>query len=300
MTAKTDRAALAALMIGAVAIGFAPIFVRLSDAGAAATGFWRLLLPIPVLVLLLARQAGGIEPARRQADGWPWRTGLLAGLLFAGDMAFWNYGVRLTSVTNSTVLTNLTPVIVTAGAWFLFRERPRASFLAALALALSGAFVMATAKGSGGTGSNPPLGDLLSLITAFWYGAYFLAVRQARSSVGTYGLMLMSSLSGSVAMLAAAAALGEPLVPATGVGWAACFGLATAHLVGQGAIAWALGRLPAAIASVVVVLQPVTAALLAWAIFSEAIGPVQAAGAAIALAGVVLAQRSGMKKGAPA
>ena len=84
--------------------------------------------------------------------------------------------------------------------------------------------------------------------------------------------------------------LGEPLVPTTTAGWAACAGLGLMHVAGQGSIAWAMGRLPTPTASVVVLVQPVVAALLGYLLFAEAIGPLQGLGAAITLAGVVLAQ----------
>jgi len=51
-----------------------------------------------------------------------------------------------------------------------------------------------------------------------------------------------------------------------------------------------LGRLPTAITSLVVLIQPVVAALLGWILFAEAIGPWQILGAALTLSGVVLAQ----------
>ena len=62
------------------------------------------------------------------------------------------------------------------------------------------------------------------------------------------------------------------------------------HVAGQGSIAWALGRLPAATASVVVLVQPVVAAALGWVLFHELLGTWPAVGAAVALGGVVLAQ----------
>ncbi|MGE5501575.1 MAG: EamA family transporter, partial [Ignavibacteriales bacterium] len=46
----------------------------------------------------------------------------------------------------------------------------------------------------------------------------------------------------------------------------------------------------AATAAVVVLIQPVVAAFLGWVLFGEAVGPMQAAGAALALAGVAIAQ----------
>jgi drug/metabolite transporter (DMT)-like permease len=46
------------------------------------------------------------------------------------------------------------------------------------------------------------------------------------------------------------------------------------------------------VTSVVVLVQPVVAAILGWALFGEVFGPGQMLGGAIALTGVVLAQRA--------
>ncbi|HEY9235871.1 MAG TPA: EamA family transporter, partial [Phenylobacterium sp.] len=64
----------------------------------------------------------------------------------------------------------------------------------------------------------------------------------------------------------------------------------------QGSIAWALGRLPAATASVVVLIQPVVAAILGWMLFAEAMTPLQMAGGMLALFGVVLAQAASRQR----
>jgi drug/metabolite transporter (DMT)-like permease len=64
-----------------------------------------------------------------------------------------------------------------------------------------------------------------------------------------------------------------------------------AALAGQGLIAYAFAHLPASLSAVSLLLQPVMAALFAWALFAEAIGPAQFAGGAIVLAGIWLARR---------
>lgn len=69
-------------------------------------------------------------------------------------------------------------------------------------------------------------------------------------------------------------------------------GLGFAHVLGQGSIAWALGRLPASTASVTVLVQPVAAAALAYALFGETLAPLQVAGAALALLGIITAQQA--------
>jgi len=274
--------ALLVLLAGACIIGLAPILVRLGEAGPTAVGFWRLVFALPLLAALAIRNGDGVGAPSR----WP----VLAGLAFALDLAFWHYGIHFTSVAKATVLSNLTPVVVTAVAWAVFRQPPRKLFLAAVALAVAGAWIMALARAEGPSGPNPPLGDALSVTTALWYALYFLAVSQARRSLGATRIMFWSSVVGAPVLLAGALLLREPLTPATPAGWGALMGLGAMHVTGQGAIAWALGRLPPAVASVVVLVQPVVAGLLGWALFAEVLSPWQAVGAAVALGGVVLAQ----------
>jgi len=276
---------LIALLAGACIIAFAPILVRLTEVGPAAGGFWRLALALPMLAPFYLRSSGTETPAWR-----PPPTLILAGVFFAGDLAFWHYGIGMTSVANATVLANLTPIIVTIVSFLLFRERVGALFLCGMGLGLAGAWTMAEGRGAGAAGSNPPLGDLLSVCTALWYAAYFLCVRQARKVSGVVAVMFWSSLVGAAVLAVVMVLLGEDLLPASLSGWAACLGLAIVHVTGQGAIAWALGRLPTATASVVVLVQPAVAALLGWLIFTEAMTPLQGLGAGAALAGVALAQ----------
>ena len=57
-------------------------------------------------------------------------------------------------------------------------------------------------------------------------------------------------------------------------------------------VAWALGKLPASVTAVTILIQPVVAGLLGWWIFGETLTPVQALGGALVLGAIVLAQRS--------
>jgi drug/metabolite transporter (DMT)-like permease len=243
-----------------------------------------MLFALPLLALLARREGGGVGP-----PGWVLG---LAGAAFALDLAFWHYGITLTSVAKATILSNLTPVIVTGVAWLVFRERVRPLFLAAVALAIGGTCLMTLARDPGLPGVNPALGDAFSAMAAVWYTLYFLAVQNARRTRGAAQVMFWSSLTAAPLLLAASGLLGERLMPATPGGWAACVGLGIMHVTGQGAIAWALGRLPASVTSVVVLVQPVVATVLGWLLFGEVFGPGQMLGGAIALTGVILAQRA--------
>ena len=284
--------ALAALLFGACVIGFSGVLVRLTETGPAAAGFWRLAFALPALAIITRRSTGPL--------GRPSRIAAIAGVMFALDLGFWHYGIKYTSVANATVLSNLTPVVVTAFAWVFLKQRPRTLFLLAVAVALAGVWMMAVGKSGGGHVLNAPLGNLFSISTAFWYALYFLAISEGRKTEGASRLMFWSGVVGAPLVLLAALALREQIAPATAAGWAACVALGLVHVAGQGSIAWGLGRLPTSTASVVVLVQPVVAGLMGWILFGELLGPVQAAGMAVALSGVVLAQWASRARAQPA
>ncbi len=283
-SARERQNAVAVLVFGACVIGLAPILVRLTATGPAAAGFWRLTFSLPLLAILALKTTGAV--------GTPSRLSWLAGLAFALDLGFWHYGIANTSVGKATVLTNLTPIVVTGIAWVWLGQRPTTLFLVAVVLSVAGAWIMASSRSVGSVGPNPRLGDTLSSITAVWYALYFLAVSAARRHEAASCVMLWLSATAAPLLLAAAVVLGERIIPATAGGWSACIALGVMHVGGQGSIAWALGRLPPANASVTVLVQPVVASLLGWLLFHELFSTWQVAGGAIALTGVVLAQRA--------
>ena len=286
---SSRTAALLVLIASACVLAFAPILVRLTETGPAAAGFWRFAFALPLLFLLTVRPqflGGGAE-----GIGRPSKWMALAAVFFVLDLSFWHYGIVMTSVANATVLCNLTPVVVTLFGWVVFKDRPRRLFVAAIGLAMGGAFAM-SAGADGNQGTNPPLGDLFSLSVALWYAGYFLAVKAARATAGAMRIMLWSTGLGAPLLLVVSLGLGEDLVPASASGWAACAAMGVMHVIGQGGVAWSLGRLPASLTAVIVLIQPVVAAGLGWLIFHETMTPVQMIGGAVVLVAIVLAQWS--------
>jgi drug/metabolite transporter (DMT)-like permease len=290
-----DAVPLVVLLLGAVTIGFAPILVRLTETGPAAGGFWRLVFAVPLLLalhLMVRRQ-------NADTDNRGAKLGLLAGLLFAGDLACWHYGIAMTSVANATVLANLSPIVVAVMAWLLLSERPRPLFAVGVLIGVSGACGMALFADHAGRPESLA-GDALSAATAFWYGLYMLAVNSARRSVTAATVMYWSTLSGIPVMLAVALLMGESVMPASSSGRLACIGLGLVHVAGQGAIAWALGRLRATLASIVILVQPVVAAIAGAWLFDERLTTLQILSGALALAGVVIARSAANPKVTPA
>ncbi len=217
---------------------------------------------------------------------------LIAGIAFAGDLAFWHWSIQYTSVANSTLLANLASIFVTLAAWVLWKQRPSCLFLAGLAAALVGVALLVRAS----LGSSPTalLGDGLGVVTAMFYAWYLLSVKGLRErGAETLALMAVTTTITALILLPVAIISGEPLLPESAAGWLKLLGLAwISHAAGQGLIAYALAQLPAGFTSVGLLLQPVMAALFAWMLLGEPLVALQVAGGAVVLAGIYLARKA--------
>jgi len=292
---RRERAlAFLALLVGGAAIAFSPIFVRLADVGPMQSAFWRVALAVPILVLWAgwawhrerARATEATAPAVAIAPV------LLAGVAFAGDLAFWHLSIVYTTVANATLLANLAPVFVTLGGWVLFRQRVTGLFLLALVISLGGATLLVGP--SFGAGGQRLAGDAFGALTAMFYGAYMLAIWRSRASGGTASVMALSSAVSALLLLPLALGWGGSVLAQSPRGWMVLIGLAVIpQVVGQSLIAYAMAHLPASISALSLLLQPVFAALYAWLILGEGMGAMQMAGGAIVLAGIYLARRWG-------
>jgi drug/metabolite transporter (DMT)-like permease len=285
---RREGLAFLALLLGAVCIALSPIFVRVSETGPTATAFWRVALAVPALWPLYL--AFGRSEASAPAKPSVWLL-VVAGIAFAGDLFFWHFSVKFTSVANSTLLANLASVFVTLAAWMLYRQRPTRLFLVGLVTALAGVGMLVST--SLAFSSTALMGDAFGLVTAMFYAWYLLTVKGLRDrGAGTLRLMAVTTAITALILLPVALATGEQMLPVTGAGWLKLVGIALiSHACGQGLIAYALAHLPASFSSVSLLLQPVMAGVFAWVLLGEPLVALQIAGGAVVLAGIYLARR---------
>ncbi len=268
------------VLSGAIAIGFAPIGLRLSSFGPQATAFWRFAFALPIIVAAIHALGGRI--AR------PTRLSLIAGVFFGLDIAFWHSSLGHTSVANATFLVNLGNVAVGLVAWLALGERPAQLWPLALLVALIGAGFL-----SGGAPS-PSLeqlqGDLMALAAAAMVGLYLFFAKLARRSETALNVLFWTTLTSLAVAACAAGIRHERLIPPD-VHWLVTPLLlaAIAQVAGQGLIVAGVGRTPAAAAGLLLLVQPVASGLIAWPLFGERLAPAQLAGAALILFGVWLA-----------
>jgi drug/metabolite transporter (DMT)-like permease len=270
------------LLAGAVAIGFAPIGLRLSEFGPQATGFWRFCLALPLIAAAIYARGGKL--------GRPSFLSLAAGAFFGLDIALWHASLVMTSVANATFIVNLGTAAVGLVAWIALKERPSREWPFALGIALLGALLLS--RGASGADAGALQGDLLALAAALMVGLYLFVAKLARRTESAMNVLFWSTASTLVVSAVAASVKHEALLPPDWTWLIVPFLLAAiAHVLGQGLIVAGVGRTPAAVAGLLLLVQPVAAALIAWPLFGEPLTPVQLAGAALILAGVWLAGR---------
>ncbi len=276
-------------------MGASPIFVRLADVGPQASAFWRTALALPFLWAWMRFAERGVARAPLRFDG----AVLFVGFCFAGDLFFWHLAIVHTTVANATFFAVTAPVFVVAGAFLFLRERSGARVLGGLALCLAGGAALI-----GQSYQIEParlIGDFYGIVTAFFFGAYVLAVRQARMQHGAARLMFLSTIVTAALLLVAALAIPQPIIPQSIDSALSLLALALVSQVGgQGLLAFALGSLPAVFSSLVIFLEAVVAAALGWIALGEKLTMIQLLGGLLILGGIYVARpRSGLPSGAP-
>lgn len=274
-------------VLGALCIAFSAVLVRLSGASPATAAIFRCAYALPLLGVLawMERRAYGPRPAAQVRLAW------LAGIFFAVDLVVWHHTIEYIGAGLATVLGNTQVVIVALLAWLLLGERPSNRVLAALPIVLLGVVLISGAIGSGAYGSHPVAGVVTGVVTGFSYAGFLLVLRRGNADLRRpAGPLFDATLVAVLASIALGLPLGEVnLVPSwPGHGYLLALAISS-QVVGWLFISVSLPRLPAALTSVILTIQPVASVLLGIVLVDERPSAIQLLGGGAILAGLVLA-----------
>jgi len=283
------RAVLGALA-GALIIATSAILVRQSGASAAPASFFRCLFALPVLGALSVRDRRR-RPALPARGRW---TAWAAGGLLAVDLVLWSRAIGYVGAGLATVLANLQVLLVAGLAWWLLDERPSRSLLAAVPAMVVGVALISGVGSQHTYGANPGLGALFGAVASVAYAAFLLVFRHGMPAPGPGNNAVQPLFHATVGATAGCAVLALATRDfALGPAWPALGWLALLAMSSQ-VVAWllitnSLPRLPAALTSAVLLVQPVGAVALGALLFAEHPSPGQLAGVALVLVGVLVA-----------
>jgi drug/metabolite transporter (DMT)-like permease len=313
---------------GACVISSSAVLVTLAGVGAATTTVARCGLALPVLGVLAWREA-------RRRGRRPRRARLAsagAGLLLGIDLVLWNHAIVEVGAGVATVLANLQVLFVAGAAWALLGERPRRAYLAALPVVLAGVVLVSGLADGGRAGRHALAGIIYGLTASVAYSGFLFIFRQSSrpattvlsstgpSSMGPSttgeprsspalagagwiaGPLADATAGAGVAGLAAGLAFGglSARIPWPSLGWLALLALSS-QVTGWLLITSSLPRLPAAVSSLLLLIQPAGSLLLAALILGQRPAPLQLIGAAAVCGGILAATGTipGSRRAAP-
>jgi drug/metabolite transporter (DMT)-like permease len=279
-----------AAVAGALCIAFSGILVRLADVSPDTAAVFRCFLALPVLAFLAARERRAFGPRTTRER----LLAVAAGVFFALDLALWHRSIEAVGAGLATVLGNLQVVFVALAAWAVLGERPGAMVLAAIPVSLTGIVLISGSLEATAFGRDPMGGVVFGVLTAVAYTGFILILRRGNRDLRRpAGPLLDATATSAVVGAAIGAALGtlDPTPAWPALGWLAALAV-TAQVAGWLLISVSLPRLPAAITSMLLTVQPVGAVLLSMAILSESPSVLQLLGVVLVLAGVVAVGRS--------
>ncbi len=276
-------------VLGAVTIAFSSILVRLSHAFPSTAAIFRCAYALPLLGLF-----AWLEDRRFGSRSWhDRRIAIGSGLFFAVDLILWHRSIGDVGAGLATVLANIQVVLVPLVAWAVLAEKPGRQVLAALPIALLGVFLISGVLEHGAYGRNPARGAAYGLCAGIAYVGFLLMLRRGGADIRRpAGPLFDATATATVICVIGGLVLGDAeLIPSwPSAGWLITLAL-TSQVLGWLLITTSLPRLPAALTSLLLTVQPVGSIALGALILSEAPSSLQLLGVVIVLAALITATR---------
>ena len=274
------------LALGATLIGFAPIFVKWSDLSPSWILFYRMLLTLPFLVLLNLFINKRFSFKVRNKSTIIYTAIASAG--FTIDLILWHWSMGITSVSNATIIINSAPIFVAFLTFLIFKQRLEKNFLISFLITYAG--IVGLIFFSNNYANGKVIGDLMCLLAAFFYAIYLLVIsrlgKESALTIIFYTTFFCCLFSLPFAFIESGLSM-----PSTKFEWTNLLLLALlCQFGGQFLITYGISNISASNGSIGLLLQPLTATILAAYIFNELINTSQLVFIFIALFGIYLAR----------
>jgi drug/metabolite transporter (DMT)-like permease len=279
------------LALGATLIGFAPIFVKWSDLSPAAITFWRMLLALPLLTgfnYVINKKIFFRVKSKKTIF-----YTALASLAFTTDLTLWHYSMKITSVANATIIVNSAPIFVALLAFIFYKELPAKGFGKSFLITYVG--IIGLIIFSNNYANGKIFGDLLCMIAAIFYAVYLLIISKLNKET-SLNIIFYTTFFCCLFSLVPIMINSKSFIPTSSFEWINMFLMAfLCQFGGQFLITFGIGKISASNGSIGLLMQPLTATLLAALIFSEILNLMQIVFVFITFAGIYLARLSIVK-----
>lgn len=282
----------ALIMISSIAYGTMPIFVRFAYAdGASPLTVLFLRFSLAAVILLIYMTASRTPFPQR---GTVLQLVLLGMFGYVGQSLTYYLAISLAPASLIVLLMYLSPVLVTAGSIIVFHDRLNWKKIIALLIALAGAGLTISTRG------YQPVGQENKLFLGISFGVLSAVIGAIYVLIGSRVLRVASAIPATTIIITSsavtytAAALVQGLTfPIHWYGYSAIFAIATlSTVIAIGAFMAGLKRIGPANASILSVLEPISAVFLAVLVLDETIYLEQIFGGLMIILAVLLVSRT--------
>jgi drug/metabolite transporter (DMT)-like permease len=290
------------LLAGTISVSFAPILVRYAQAEgvpsvlvAASRLVFAAILVTP---LVLTRHMSTLRTLTRKEVA----LAAISGVFLAAHFLTWVISLEYTSVLISTVIVTSSPIWVAILESFLLRAKLPKAVILGLVIAIIGGIMISL------TGAIDPgqeldsgasmFGAFLALLGALCMPFYLMIARKLGDRIPIMPYIWMVYGSAGIVLMVAAIASSTPLTGYSDRAWLAVAGMVIfPQLIGHTSLNYAVKFMPLTLVSMVSQMEPIGSSILAFLIFAELPLPIQIAGSAIIVTGVILANLGHLRKG---
>lgn len=295
---------LISLFLALLALSFTAIFLKLGEAEISSNAIIFNRLWIATIILGLSQETSKLKSLSQHniqkkvnefnlatytnCERW-----LLLLMVFSStaSVIFWAWSLTQTSVANSTVLRNLTPLFTSLCGWLILKQKFDRQFCWGMVIAILGA--VAIGWNDLHLSSGNFLGDATALLAALLYAVYLLTIEHLRLHRNATTILFWRCAFGTLLMLPIAFYAGGSLFPTSWLGWMVVIALAfVCQVCGQGLLAYSLSQFSSSFVAMFLLLTPIITAVLAWLIFAESLSWLNAIAFILVLFGIYVAQSS--------
>nr|TXF86242.1 DMT family transporter [Alkalicoccus halolimnae] len=194
------------LTISIIAISFAAIFVKWSDAPATIISMYRMYLACLLLLPIVIIKRKQLFLLKRK----DWLILSISGVFLALHFALWFGSLKLTTVASSTIILALQPVVALIGGFLVYKERTNLFTVATIGISFIG--IVMIGIGDLGLSRAAVIGDILSFLSVIAIVAYLLigqsTVRKISHWIYSFCVFLIAGVSLTVYNVIAQVPLG--------------------------------------------------------------------------------------------
>lgn len=283
--ADAPRGALVQMILGATAISTTSLFVKLAHVGPTMSGFYRMAFGGAMLLAGLVA-LGQWRRVRASEIAWL----LIPAVAFALDLILWHRSILYVGPGLATLLGNFQVFLMALAGWALYRERLGLFFVAGIALAFAGLWLLVGLDWHA-VGAQYRVGVVFGIVTGIAYAVYMLSTRHAQRAghvrLAPAQLLCVSSLLCAAVLGTAAAIEGESFAIPDLPSWSALLGLAfCGQVLGWVLLTRAMPLLPASTIGLLLLLQPALSFIFDVLLFARPTRLLDWTGVALSLLGI--------------